>query len=148
MTQNNNPNPSNIIADEGLANEFPARPQHDVEVRHRGRLSTLMSMFSCCGRSSLQSSIHFHANRVEDSVHVMIKHDKEACKKQGVPTKGYTPRKPLAEIEAAARKKKEAELARQNGNHSPQPTIEAREEEDGKGDDILDACLAKADCEQ
>ena len=141
MTQHTN-------ADEGLANEFPPRPQHDVEVRHRrGRLSTLMSMFSCCGRSSLQSSIHLHANRVEDSVHVMIKHDKEACKKRGVPTKGYTPRKPLSDIEAAARKK-EAELALQNGNHSPQPTIEAREEDDGKDDDILDACLAKADCEQ
>lgn len=43
-----------------------------VEVRHRGRLSSLLSMLSCCRRSSLTESAHFHANRVED-VSVVIR---------------------------------------------------------------------------
>ena len=48
---------------------------------------------------------HFHANRVEDSVHVMIKHDIMAAKKKGSkPGTGYyKPRAPLPDRLKAAR---------------------------------------------
>ena len=110
-------------------------PSHDVEVRHRGgRASRLLSMFSCCSRSSIEKSVHFHANNVEDSVHVMIKHDKEACKRRGAPESHYTPRAPLSERLAAARKAEEAR------HHQETARVSAQAE-----DDIL-AAVAKADC--
>lgn len=132
-----------IVAAEPDSSELPARPAEpapvEVEVRHRGRLSSWLSMLSCCGKSSMSNSIHFHAQRVEDSVHVMIKHDKEACKKRGQPEKSYSPRAPLSERLAAAGK---MEAARREASHA---TIEAREEDDDGGDDIL-AAVTRADC--
>ena len=83
--------------------------RHDIAMRP-GRLERLISMLSCRSRCSIGNSVHFHADHVEDvsvsiciviamipqssphtepahkilqSVHVMIKHDREACKKRG-----------------------------------------------------------------
>ena len=41
--------------------------------------------------------MHFHAP-AEDSVHVMLKHDRKKNKEKGIPQKGYSARKPLSEI--------------------------------------------------
>jgi len=102
----------------------------------------LLSMLSCSSRSSISNSIHFHANRVEDSVHVIIKHDKEACKRKGQPEKVYAPRTPLSERLVAARKMEAARKA--NSSHA---TIEATED-DGESEldgEIL-AAVSMADC--
>ena len=72
-------------------------------------------------------------------MHVMIKHDKDACKRKGQDIKGYTPRKSLEDIEKIIAARKEM-----GESNSPQPTIEIQEDE--KDDDIL-AALNK-DCEQ
>ena len=77
-------------------------------------------------------------NKTKQSVHVMIKHDKDACKRKGQDVNGYTPRTSLAQIEKLIAARKEME------SNSPQPTIEIQEEE--KDDDVL-AALNK-DCEQ
>ena len=69
----------------------------------------------------------------------MIKHDKEACKRRGQPEKSYTPRAPLSERLAAARK---LEAARKEASHV---TISAHEDDGENGDDIL-AAVTKADC--
>ena len=61
---------------------------------HHGIISSMLSIFRCCSTKSQ----HFHANRVEDSFHVMIKHDINVAKKKGkiVPGGyGYRPRNPL-----------------------------------------------------
>mmetsp|Transcript_7470 Transcript_7470/g.16948 ORF Transcript_7470/g.16948 Transcript_7470/m.16948 type:complete len:152 (-) Transcript_7470:307-762(-) len=145
MTQHN-PSAAAIVADEPDAdvnNDLPKRRSAatEVEVRHRGRLASLLSMLSCRSNSSISKSAHFHAQRVEDSVHVMIKHDKEVHKRQGQPEKAYAPRAPLSERLTAVH---EMEAARQAALHI---TIEARED-DGETDmdrDIL-AAVAKADC--
>lgn len=121
-----------------------AEPVNDmVKVHCRGRLASLLSMMSCRSNSSISSSIHFHAQKVEDSVHVIIKHDRESCKRQGQPEKAYTPRAPLSEILVAAHKE---EALRRQTSASPK-RIEAREE-DGESEvdrDIL-AALSTADC--
>mmetsp|Transcript_15499 Transcript_15499/g.28170 ORF Transcript_15499/g.28170 Transcript_15499/m.28170 type:complete len:165 (-) Transcript_15499:364-858(-) len=118
-------------------------PDHTVEVRHRGRLASLLSMMSCRNNSSISNSIHFHAQRIEDSVHVLVKHDREACKRRGQPEKVYTPRAPLSERLIAVHK---MEDARHLASHASTP-IEAREE-DGESEmdrDIL-AAVSMADC--
>ncbi len=43
------------------------------------------------------------SHSLRQSVHVMIKHDKDACMRRGLPVKGYTPREPLPVRLAAAR---------------------------------------------
>lgn len=103
--------------------------ERDETVLRRNRKPSLLSMLSCCGRSSISNGIHFHANLVEDSVHVMTR------RKRGQPEKAYVPRAPLSERLAGAR---QMELARKETSH----TIEAKEEE---GESELDGFLA-ADC--
>jgi len=73
--------------------------------RDRKGISTILSIFTCCcSRANTSRSQHFHANRVEDSVHVMIKHDIKAAKKKGSKSGiGYVPRVPLSDRLAAAR---------------------------------------------
>jgi hypothetical protein len=73
--------------------------------RDRKGISTILSIFTCCcSRANTSRSQHFHANRVEDSVHVMIKHDIKAAKKKGSKSGiGYVPRIPLSDRLAAAR---------------------------------------------
>lgn len=109
-----------------------------VEVRHRGRLASLLSMLSCCSKSSMSKSIHFHANRIEDSVHVMLKHDKVGHQRRGEPQKGYTPRESLSDRIAACRK-----METERKEASRPSAIEA--EEDDGDNDIL-AAVSKADC--
>lgn len=122
-----------------------AEPVNDmVEVHCRGRLASLLSMMSCRSKSSISNSIHFHAQHVEDSVHVIIKHGKESCRRQGQPEKAYTPRAPLSGRLAAAH---EVEAVRRQTSASHVKRIEAREE-DGESEvdrDIL-AALSVADC--
>ena len=65
------------------------------------------------------------------SVHVMMKHDRDAAKQRGQPVRGYVPRQPLSERLAAM------EAARQRA------AIKARENEEDR--DIL-AAVTMADC--
>mmetsp|Transcript_7530 Transcript_7530/g.13706 ORF Transcript_7530/g.13706 Transcript_7530/m.13706 type:complete len:154 (+) Transcript_7530:99-560(+) len=113
-----------------------------VEARQRRRKPSFLSMFSCRGRSSISNSVHFHAQHVEDSVHVIIKHDKEQCQKKGQPVHNYSPRAPLSERLESARK---LEVARKASNSHV--TIEAKEE-DGESelDDEILAAVTMADC--
>ena len=59
--------------------------------KHHGVMSFMLSIFRCCSTRSH----HFHASRVEDSVHVMLKHDIKAANKKGKAPGGYRPRAPL-----------------------------------------------------
>eukprot|EP01082_Thalassiosira_pseudonana_P002521 g2260.t1 g2260 contig11:1037378-1037807(-) len=88
----------------------------------RSIFSRLCCIFHPSGR--MGNSVHFHAP-TEDSIHVMIKHDKMMNRKKGLPEKGYTPRAPLSAL-----------LAKQGA-------IQATEDNDDT--QILDA-IASADC--
>mmetsp|Transcript_6773 Transcript_6773/g.11024 ORF Transcript_6773/g.11024 Transcript_6773/m.11024 type:complete len:149 (-) Transcript_6773:1205-1651(-) len=112
------------------------------EAHQRRRKPSFLSKFSCCGRSSISNSVHFHAQQVEDSVHVIIKHDKEQCQKKGRPAHHYSPRTPLSERLESARQLEAARKATIS-----QRTIEAKEE-DGESelDDEILAAVTRADC--
>ena len=64
------PPPANNNNNNNTDNQLHSEPSSsdDVEVRHRGgRVSRLLSMLSCLfSRSSIEKSVHFHANQVED----------------------------------------------------------------------------------
>jgi len=109
-----------------------------VEVR-RSRFVSLVSRLARKRRPEADGdeSEHFHADRVEDSVHVMIKHEQ----RHGKPVKGYSPRAPLSVRLLEARK---MEAPRQTAVHS---TIEAQED-DGQSDveQKLLAAIVRADC--
>ena len=60
-------------------------------------------MGNCTSSNSISRSAHFHANRTEDSLHVMIKHDLKVAKMKGTKAgTGYVPRAPLSDRLIAA----------------------------------------------
>lgn len=60
-------------------------------------------MGNCTSSNSISRSAHFHANRTEDSLHVMIKHDLKVAKMKGTKAgTGYVPRAPLSDRLVAA----------------------------------------------
>mmetsp|Transcript_25086 Transcript_25086/g.39419 ORF Transcript_25086/g.39419 Transcript_25086/m.39419 type:complete len:92 (-) Transcript_25086:30-305(-) len=63
----------------------------------------IFSVLKCCFKSNNTNSEHFHAH--EDSVQVMIKHDKKVAMKKGSKDAGvYEPRAPLPDRLAAGRR--------------------------------------------
>ena len=55
------------VVDEPINDMTHRPPADDIEIHHNiGRLSKLMSMLSCCKRSAIGNSVHFHADHVED----------------------------------------------------------------------------------
>ena len=63
----------------------------------REKKRSIFSKLFCCSSSKLGRSVHFHAP-ADDSVHVMLKHDRNKNLEKGIPQKGYSARKPLSEI--------------------------------------------------
>jgi len=60
-----------------------------------------------CTSSDISRSAHFHADRTEDSLHVMIKHDLKVAKMKGTRAgTGYVPRAPLSDRLVAAQQEK------------------------------------------
>eukprot|EP00568_Trieres_chinensis_P004502 CAMPEP_0183307704 /NCGR_PEP_ID=MMETSP0160_2-20130417/18847_1 /TAXON_ID=2839 ORGANISM="Odontella Sinensis, Strain Grunow 1884" /NCGR_SAMPLE_ID=MMETSP0160_2 /ASSEMBLY_ACC=CAM_ASM_000250 /LENGTH=76 /DNA_ID=CAMNT_0025471351 /DNA_START=279 /DNA_END=509 /DNA_ORIENTATION=+ len=49
----------------------------------------------------LKSNEHSHLEAVDDSVHVMLKHDKKVQRQQGKPVTGYVPRAPHPSLNVA-----------------------------------------------
>ena len=68
-----------------------------TSTRNRNVISGILSIFKCCSKSNITSE-HFHAHRVEDSVHVMMKHDVDAAQKRA-----YVPRARFPNSLAAGR---------------------------------------------
>ena len=55
------------VVDEPVNDMTHRPPADDIEIHHNiGRLSKLMSMLSCCKRSAIGNSVHFHADHVDD----------------------------------------------------------------------------------
>mmetsp|Transcript_2739 Transcript_2739/g.6241 ORF Transcript_2739/g.6241 Transcript_2739/m.6241 type:complete len:108 (+) Transcript_2739:156-479(+) len=71
---------------------------------NRRRRPSMWSLLSCCSRENMANSIHF-TKTPNDSVHVMVKHEKDVAKRRGVPTKQYRPSASLAAIVAASNKR-------------------------------------------
>mmetsp|Transcript_23967 Transcript_23967/g.30715 ORF Transcript_23967/g.30715 Transcript_23967/m.30715 type:complete len:104 (-) Transcript_23967:85-396(-) len=71
-----------------------------TSTRNRNGISGILSVFKCCCKSNITRSQHFHAH--EDSVHVMMKHDANAAKKNGA-LGGYVPRARFPDSLAAGR---------------------------------------------
>ena len=73
-----------------------------TSTRNRNGISGILSVFKCCCKSNITRSQHFHAHQVEDSVHVMMKHDANAAKKNALGA--YVPRARFPDSLAAGRK--------------------------------------------
>jgi len=73
-----------------------------TSTRNRNGITGILSVFKCCFKSNITRSQHFHAHRVEDSVHIMMKHDANAAKKKGALGE-YVPRARFPDSLAAGR---------------------------------------------
>lgn len=124
----------------GSANdELPLPPTRNGDDNRKkvGRfhkLHYLLNILSCGYKSNAQLFGNLH--RVEDSVHVMIRHDKEKAQKKGQQTKGYTPRRPLPSNLASLRH------ANATGAEQQGIVIKATEDdEESEADKRLNAAL-------
>lgn len=110
---------------DGNHGSHSARTSHSsrntaAEPRAEGRLLSLLSILLCRRsrrKTALSNNIHFNNHRVEDSVHVAIKHDQEAHQRKGEPAASYTPRAPLSERVAAARRLEATRKEASHGTH-------------------------------
>mmetsp|Transcript_18342 Transcript_18342/g.37040 ORF Transcript_18342/g.37040 Transcript_18342/m.37040 type:complete len:222 (-) Transcript_18342:251-916(-) len=90
----------------------------------RRRLVSLLKKLCGYGKGS-NSKLMGRFGGVEDSVHVMLRHDKERAQKKGLQTKGYTPRKPLSSVVRDVAAANDAAAA------SPDNSIPDKTNEDG-----------------
>ncbi|KAL3817096.1 hypothetical protein ACHAXA_009927 [Cyclostephanos tholiformis] len=101
-------NHSSVAITNGLTTSYDSNSQPAVRTaqptvvefrnsggHRRGWLSSLLVKLSCPWRNTTSASVHFHAQQVQDSIHVMLKHDRDARKRNGQPVNGYKPREPL-----------------------------------------------------
>ncbi len=116
-TTKNRQEVDDISTNSSKPNQQNSLQRRNSSTKRRRFISLLKKL---CGYSAgSNAKLMGRFGSVEDSVHVMLRHDKERAQKKGLQSKGYTPRKPLSSVLRDVAAANDAVVAVPNDNDNP-----------------------------